>query len=1234
MNITLRILFLKDPSAIDNSDYYKSDSSVIIKTIISPSELIYSVKNFSPDIILASPTSIINPDQLFNIIGNKNPLIIYLPENDPGKITSIVQAYKNSLITAKESQKITCEIAEQYKSIYENSLDGILVTKPDGTILSANPSACKMLEMTEQEICTAGRSGIVDQEDPRLEIALSQREELGSAQSELNFIKKSGEKVPIELSSSVFKDSNGVLKTTIILRDITDRKLVENELAISYESYKTIFYQSPIPYWIYDQDTLEIIDVNEAAIQTYGYTREEFLKLNILNLQAQKDIPILNQQLPEIIQKESIIKNGKFTHLKKDGSIIRVEVFGYQLNFIKTKCRLVASIDITKKEEALELVQKKKERLAAAQEIAKIGYWEYNLLSQTYFFSDMMFKLWEIEDLNCTPSLSLISDNIHPEDRENFLQIHMDTITTGKEHEIEYRILQAKGEVKWIHERGRVLSWLNNKPEIFERIVQDITEEKNYLEKLTTSESRYKGIVQSQTNYLIRTDMHGNYTYYNDKFLADFGWLYEKKEIIGQHSFSSIMEYHHQAVIDIVNRCTKSPGKAFQIEIDKPKQKGEKRTTLWDFVCLIDNTGQPSEIQCVGVDISGRVRAERQLKDSKLRYQLITRATSDAIWDWDLKTGDLYWGKGLKSIFGYEPHNFKSITSWENIIHPEDAPGVLEKLQNTLNGKGKKWHSEFRIKKSNGDFAYVLEKGSILRDKGQKAYRFVGAMQDITERRKLQDLLEKANTLSRIGSYELDLKNGTLYWSPMTKEIHEVDKEFEPDLSTAIYFYKKGKCRNTIRKKLRDAINNFKPFDVELQIHSAKGREIWVRAIGQPEVENGICVKIKGSFQDVDKIKRAEQEVLIAAREKQIILESIGDAFFAVDHNWTVTYWNKHAVSLLNCPKGTILKKNLWDIFPDAIGTPFQFKYESTMQDRKKRHFEAFFERTSSWFEVSVYPSQEGLSIFFQDITQRKNSEVRLRELNKNLRAHTRELVTANKGLEQFSYIVSHNLRSPVANIKGLSHLLQHADYPQEIKEKFFEEIFSNVERLDNVITDLNNILQIKVDVKAKNEIIDLKKLVKEIEYSIEHIIKEEQVSIETDFEDAPSIVSVKGYLYSIFYNLILNSIKYRRPTVTPVIKICTMIKGEFIILKFRDNGLGMDLTSKKDQIFNLYKRFHHHVEGKGMGLYMVKTQIEMLGGTISLESEINKGTAFTIILKENNKPIEIDEKAMSLSGC
>ena len=137
--------------------------------------------------------------------------------------------------------------------------------------------------------------------------------------------------------------------------------------------------------------------------------------------------------------------------------------------------------------------------------------------------------------------------------------------------------------------------------------------------------------------------------------------------------------------------------------------------------------------------------------------------------------------------------------------------------------------------------------------------------------------------------------------------------------------------------------------------------------------------------------------------------------------------------------------------------------------------------------------------------------------------------------------------------------------------------------------------------------------MVSDIKLSIGNIIKMENVMILADFHEANEIIAIKSYVYSIFYNLISNSIKYRRKDVQPVIIITSKMHERELELVFKDNGLGIDLDKRGDQVFGLYKRFHTFVEGKGMGLYLVKTQVETLGGVIGVKSEVNKGTEFII---------------------
>jgi signal transduction histidine kinase len=169
--------------------------------------------------------------------------------------------------------------------------------------------------------------------------------------------------------------------------------------------------------------------------------------------------------------------------------------------------------------------------------------------------------------------------------------------------------------------------------------------------------------------------------------------------------------------------------------------------------------------------------------------------------------------------------------------------------------------------------------------------------------------------------------------------------------------------------------------------------------------------------------------------------------------------------------------------------------------------------------------------------------------------------------------------------------------------------------KLNGVILDLNQIVQVKRNVSEMRETVSFAHMVKNILISIADQVEKEQVVINTDFSEIDKIESFKSYLYSIFYNLISNSIKYRQPHLSPVIKIKSYKLDGVIEIHFQDNGMGIDLSTKGDLIFGLYKRFHNHTEGKGMGLFMVKTQVETLGGKISIKSIVNKGSTFIIQL-------------------
>ena len=243
-----------------------------------------------------------------------------------------------------------------------------------------------------------------------------------------------------------------------------------------------------------------------------------------------------------------------------------------------------------------------------------------------------------------------------------------------------------------------------------------------------------------------------------------------------------------------------------------------------------------------------------------------------------------------------------------------------------------------------------------------------------------------------------------------------------------------------------------------------------------------------------------------------------------------------------------------------------------------------------------------------QDVEQRTES---LMKTNK-------ELLQNISQLEQFTYIVSHNLRAPVARILGLGSILDNAKTDDEAKQ-IVNLLVKTSQELDGVLNDLNLTIQIKKMVNERLQAVDLGTILHKIKNMLQlELVRSEAIILHENFK-ALQLNTISAYMESILYNLISNAIKYRDPDRKSVIELRSEYEGEYLKIQVQDNGLGIDLGKHGVNLFNLYKRFHFHIEGKGLGLYLVKTQINLLGSEIFVESKVNEGTLFTVLIKRNN---------------
>ena len=485
------------------------------------------------------------------------------------------------------------------------------------------------------------------------------------------------------------------------------------------------------------------------------------------------------------------------------------------------------------------------------------------------------------------------------------------------------------------------------------------------------------------------------------------------------------------------------------------------------------------------------------------------------------------------------------------------------------------------------------------------------------DKKRVQAILERTNSVARIGTWEVDLKNQKVFWSKVTKEIHETASDYIPALATAINFYKEGHSRDKVKAVCDDCIKNNTAYDEELQIVTAKGKLTWVRTIGQSELINGECVRIFGTFQDINTVKTAQIELNKVNEELNAILNSSTISIVRTDSLGIITYFNEGAETLLGYKSDELVNRETPAIFHDDEEIIKRGKELSTEYKKEISGFDVFTKLSRENKEDSrkwTYIRKDGSSLYVQLSTNAvKNS-------NGDIIAFIwvgtdiTQVTEQNNQLANFAQIASHNIRAPVSNLSSLLDLYDLSETPKE-KEFTFSKFKTVIAHLDETLNTLIEAIKIR---EKKGSEIDLKTL------SFSNVFKKTEEIISTDITKLDAVITAdfsairtikynEPYLESIIINLLSNSLRYSSPKRTPKIQVTTTIKEGRTQLVVADNGLGIDLKKHGNKLFGLNKVFHRHKDSKGVGLYIVKNQVTSLKGNISCISEVDKGSTFTI---------------------
>lgn len=381
-----------------------------------------------------------------------------------------------------------------------------------------------------------------------------------------------------------------------------------------------------------------------------------------------------------------------------------------------------------------------------------------------------------------------------------------------------------------------------------------------------------------------------------------------------------------------------------------------------------------------------------------------------------------------------------------------------------------------------------------------------------------------------------------------------------------------------------------------------------------------VLKKLGNAFVQQQKLRKEmlEQKLHLAKKELQYrtITNSTRDLMWSTDEAFNLTFMNAAFQNNIQQTNGEPLKLGQ-NVLTD-IEMPFKYGNRGHMYQKVRagQTIETVLQTTHDkpiWYQIALYPMLSegnilGVAGFARDITDLKKKELAITHMMKDLERQ-------NHHLQQFGYIVSHNLRGPVANIVGITDLFSNANTSAEMQSKLIDGLTKSADKLDKVIHDLDGIVKMKSGDGQDKELLNLDLLVDEVLETIHPKLLQHDVEIVKEIHAQRPIFGAKSYMTSVLYNLITNGLKYRHQSQNCVITIRVKQDATSTQIQVADNGLGIDLEKKGSEVFGLYKRFHQHQTGRGLGLYMVKTQTEAMGGEISIESQVDVGTTFTISL-------------------
>ncbi len=750
--------------------------------------------------------------------------------------------------------------------------------------------------------------------------------------------------------------------------------------------------------------------------------------------------------------------------------------------------------------------------------------------------------------------------------------------------------------------------------------VIDVSDRNLLIESIKGTGERFNLAVKAAKIGIWEWDIVADKVFWSDEILA----IFNLDDTFRHLSFAKYIGFVHPDDIDELNATISSAIESnsqyfTQHRIIPPN--GKQRWIEGMGKIILEN-GQPIKMVGTVIDITERKNLEEEKNESYSLLQAAIEATADGILVVDNNGKISAYNKRFLSIYGFteedahnQPDEVLLDRAMKKIVEPEKFFTKVQELYANPEAES----NDF-IELINGTTLHRFSKPQRL---GSKVVGRVWSFRDITEQKRTEaestDWKKRYELVSNSSGqvvYDYYLPSGKIIWS------ENIISEFgytQEELGTVDRWGEKIHLDDHAEAftKLEKAENELAKYEVTYRFQTKAGRYLYISDQGFfLGNKDGKAYRMLGTMTDVTK----QQEAEIALKESDSRFRTLQEASFGgigLHYEGEILDANKglsditgfNYEELLGMNGVNLIAPESQEVVREKINTGYEKPYDVIGIRKDGTRYNLEIHGRNLPYKGKIIRVTE-----FRDITERKQNEEKILEQNNKLSLIAEDLKRKNDQLEEFTQIVSHNLRSPVSNILSLLDFYEKSSDEEE-KLTFMKMLKDSGAKILTSLHELNEVLKIKQDKDIERQELNFDSVFASIKNLLSAKITEAGATIHTDFTHAPKVIYPNIYLESILVNLLTNSLKYTHPERKPEISFTTLMEKGHVILKVADNGSGIDLKRYGHQIFKLRKTFHKHPESRGIGLFMIKSQIEAMGGDISISSEENIGTTFIVKL-------------------